>query len=107
MKILKLLDYNYFFRINILTHILKRYPQLITGSEFTKLLYLLSEIQVESKDTDIRYHLYECLIVLTDVQKHYNSIFMDIKTIESIWSVIWESTLRYKLKHLFQFFNNC
>lgn len=93
-SISKTFEQRYNFRINILTHILKRYPQLIRGGEFTKLLQLLSEIQVESKDADMRYHLYECLIVLADVQEHIIGIFMDVTTVESLWAVIWESTLR-------------
>lgn len=83
-----------FCRIEILTYLLRRYPELILSCEFTKLLQLLSEIQVESKDADMRYHVYECLIVLADIQKHMNAVFMDIATVESLWSVIWESTLR-------------
>lgn len=56
---------------------------------------MLSDIQVECKDANMRYHMYECLIALADVQKHMFHIFADVTTFESLWSVIWESTLRY------------
>lgn len=77
-----------------MTYLLKRYPELITCNEFTSLLQVLSEIQVECKDADMRYHLYECLIVLIDVQSHFKAVYLDTVTVDTLWSVIWESTLR-------------
>lgn len=74
---------------------LSKYPDMISCGEFVLLLQVLSEIQVECKDMDARYHLYECLSTLVDVQKYLNSTHLDMTTVDALWSVIWDSTLRF------------
>lgn len=83
------------YRINVLNTMLAKYPDLISCDEFVLLLQVLSEIQVECTDADARYHLYECLSTLVDVQKHLNSNNLDITAVDALWSIIWESTLRF------------
>lgn len=90
----KLTNNLFYYRINVITRLLKTYPDLITCDEFLLLLQALSEIQVECKNEDTRYHTYECLIALIDVQKHLNSDYLDIASVNLLWNIIWQSSLK-------------
>lgn len=73
--------------------LLNKYPTVILLNEFVTLLKILSALQSEYKSIGVRYHLYECLSVLVDVEKHLITTGY-VETINSLWTIVWSNTLR-------------
>lgn len=75
-----------------MTELLKKYPEIINFVHFKSLLQTLSSLQSKCKDQDIRQHILNCLKALVEVEKYFD--IEEIEQIQTLWSVIWESTLR-------------
>ncbi|KAF5282895.1 hypothetical protein FQR65_LT14172 [Abscondita terminalis] len=78
--------------INVMTEILNRYPNLISTSEFVRLLRVLSALQSETNLPDVNYHLYKCLTVLVDVEVEIG--LSNSSDTDSMWTIVADCALR-------------
>ncbi|KAK4874732.1 hypothetical protein RN001_014092 [Aquatica leii] len=78
--------------INVMSAILKRYPNIINGTDFIWLLRVLSTLQSESNFAEVNYHLYECLTVMVDVEVEIG--LRNCPDVDSIWTIVVDCTLR-------------
>lgn len=90
--------YLFFLRINIVTLLLHKYPDLIDSHDFIQLLTFLQSLQSQCRVASTSCHLYRCLCVLADIEDRIHS--GDNSTLNSLWVVITECTLRYPINYL-------
>ncbi|CAH0564565.1 unnamed protein product [Brassicogethes aeneus] len=58
--------------INLLSFTLKKYPSLIDLDGIDNFLKILSSIIVESQEINLKYHAYQCLIILEEIENKIN-----------------------------------
>ncbi|CAH0564561.1 unnamed protein product [Brassicogethes aeneus] len=58
--------------INLLSFTLKKYPSLIDLDGIDNFLNILSSIIIESQEINLKYHAYQCLIILEEIENKIN-----------------------------------
>lgn len=81
------------FRIDLLTTTLKMYPKLLIEDNFLYLLQVLTNIIVDSQDLNLKYHAYECLIVLEQFESQM--YFEHNEAVQTLWRKIAKFAVLY------------
>lgn len=84
-----------FVRLCILAELLTTYREIVKPDDFLKLLRVSASMQAECKDLVTRHYLYRLLTVMVLAQDQLSVEFLDVDKLDSMWSTVWETSLRY------------
>lgn len=76
----------------VFKELLNVYPDTIAPGDYTSLLQVLGNLQIECKDPNTSLHLFNLLAAMAQNQQAIADEFMDSNFVEVQWSKIWETT---------------